>query len=83
LKIVVQLVDKTTGQRTPPVAKDRTEFANQLRELYVGNNSGAYVLVLADDSVEPGNIDFALAPLLTVEAFIEHFATKNQTKMDV
>jgi len=77
VKIVAQLVDKKTGRRTPPVAKTREEFANALRDLYINDRTDAYVLVLADDSVSEGNLDFALAPLMTVETFIEHFATKS------
>lgn len=76
MHIVAQLLDKKTGRRTPPVTKTRQEFANQLRELFVSDLESAYVLVLADDSVSPGNLDFALAPLLTVGSFIEHFASK-------
>lgn len=77
MQIVAQLIDKKTGRRTPPVSRTREEFANALKELYVQDGSSAYVLVLADDSVSPGNLDFALAPLMTVDTFIEHFATKN------
>lgn len=77
MKIVAQLIDKKTGRRTPPVARSRADFANALRDLYVSNRDAAYVLILADDSVEPDNLEFALAPLMTVETFIEHFATKN------
>jgi len=75
--IVAQLIDKKTGRRTPPVAKTRQQFADALRDLYVNDRGNAYVLVLADDSVTPGSIDFALAPLMTVETFIEHFASKS------
>lgn len=76
MKIIAQLVDKKTGRRTPPVAKTRQQFADALKELYVADRDNAYVLVLADDSVSPGNLDFALAPLMTVGQFIEHFASK-------
>lgn len=77
MKIVVQLIDKKTGRRTPPVAKTRVEFANALRDLYVSGRDSAYVLVLADDSIDEGNMEFALAPLMTVEMFIDHFAEKS------
>lgn len=83
MNIVVQLVDKKTGQRTRPITKTRQQFADQLADLYVGNGDNAYVLVLADDSVEPGSLDFALAPLMTVTSFIEHFSSKKQTNLEV
>lgn len=77
MKIVAQLIDKKTGQRSRPVAKTREEFANALRDLFIDDRDNAYVLVLADDSVSAGSLDFALAPLMTVSTFIEHFATKD------
>jgi len=77
LQIVAQLIDKKTGSRTPPVTRTRAEFANALRDLLPENqHDKAYVLVLADDSVTEGTLDFATAPLLTVGNFIENFATK-------
>lgn len=77
MQIIAQLVDKKTGKRTPPVKRTRQAFADALRDLYVSDTDNAYVLVLADDSVKSGDLDFALAPLMTVTAFIEHFASKN------
>lgn len=78
MSIVAQLIDKKTGKRTPPVTKTRREFANVLRDLYPEHQQeGAYVLILADDSMKPGSLDFALAPLMTVKTFINHFASKN------
>lgn len=76
MKIVAQLIDKKSGRRTAPVTKTRTDFANTLREFFTGKPDDAYVLILADDSHEPGNFEFALAPLMTVGTFIEHFAMK-------
>ena len=78
MQIVAQLIDKKTGCRTPPVTRTRVDFANALRDLYpVESQDKSYVLILADDSVEPGSLDFALAPLMTVQTFIKHFATSN------
>lgn len=78
MQIVAQLIDKKTGARTPPVTKTRREFADVLRELYPEvHQDGAYVLILADDSMKPGSLDFALAPLMTVKNFIKHFASAN------
>jgi len=76
MNIVVQILDQKTGARTPPVTRTRESFANALRDLYPANLADkSYVLVLADDSVTPGSLDFALAPLMTVTSFVEHFAT--------
>lgn len=75
--IVAQLVHQKTGSRTPPITKTRREFANTLRDLIPPTEQEkSFVLVLADDSVTPGSLDFALAPLMTVQTFIEHFADK-------
>lgn len=84
LNIVVQLLDQKTGARSRPVTKTREEFANLLEEMLPENAwDKTYVLVLADDSVKTGSLDFALAPLMTVTTFVENFSTfklKGQTK---
>lgn len=81
MNIVVQLVDQKTGVRTPPVTKTREEFANALAELVPeSQHEKLFVLVLADDSVKPGSLDFALAPLMTVSSFIKHFSTFQMKK---
>jgi len=76
MNIVAQLIDKKTGGRTPPISCTRSEYANKLRDLLPPDVQGdAYVLVLADDSVKAGSLDFAMAPLMTAERFVENFAT--------
>lgn len=78
MKIIAQLIDQKTGQRTPPVSRSRRDFANGLRDLYPAAQADkAYVLIIADDAMTPGSTDFSLAPLMTVATFIEHFATMN------
>lgn len=78
MNIVAQLIDKKTGKRTRPVTRTREDFANALRDMLPPDqHDKAYVLVLADDSIESGSMDFATAPLMTVETFIKHFSTFN------
>lgn len=78
MNVVAQLIDQKTGQRTPPVSRTREDLAVALKTLYNAQLADkTYVLILADDSVEPGSLDFALAPLMTVSTFIEHFAPKD------
>lgn len=77
MQVVAQILDSKTGSRTPPITKTRKEFANSLRDFFPpGQWEKAFVLILADDSSQPGSLDFALAPLMTVASFVEHFATK-------
>lgn len=79
MQIVAQLIDKKTGARSKTVTSTRREFADKLAEVFPPKKrKGAFVLILADDSVKKNDLDFSTAPLMTVQTFIDMFSQQNE-----
>lgn len=78
MKCFFQILDKKTGQRSRAVSSTRHEFACQLQRLYRDDPAEAYVLVLVDDlqtDIE-SEWNFSIAPLVTIQTFVDQYAAK-------
>lgn len=75
MKCFFQLVESSTGRRTPAFSDTRDNFARRLKESYpVTDRDTVYVLVIVEDAdAADGQWQFSQAPMMTVSSFINHF----------
>lgn len=72
MKIVVQLVSKVDGTRTPTFSGTRSEVARLLKSHFPVDDDDCYVLVLCDDAVSAA-WEFSTAPMMSIKRFVEDF----------
>lgn len=74
MKIIIQVLKPDTGQRTEPMAGDRTELARLLRAAETIPDE-AIILVLMENRGEEW--DFSSAPLFKKSTFCDMLEDKN------
>lgn len=75
MKIIAQAINNSTGTRSKPMACDLDDLANEMAQSpeLLDSPDEYGILIIMDDSKEPGKLEISQAPFMLASTFIKSY----------